>query len=188
MTPFIRTSLLLAFFLGGTAVADTGADTDGTALTERLSVNLPSCGRFEQHRWLADLDTNLTSSGYFLREESALIWHTTTPVVDRVRLESDNPDLPMGLKAMLPVLTGLLAGDWTALRRHFDIALDGEPDAWQAELTPRDDALAERLQRINVTGGDRVEQLKLPFADGDRLTLSLTPADCQRLRGEAGRS
>lgn len=184
MTAFTRAFLLLALFLGTPALAD----THSAALAERLSATPSNCGHFEQHRWLADLDTNLTSSGYFLREKDALIWQTTAPVEDRVRLEPDNSDLPMGLKAMLPALTGLLAGNWTVLRQHFDIALDGEPEAWQAELTPSDDALAERLQRISVTGGDRVEQLKLPFVNGDHLTLSLTPANCQRLQEEADNS
>lgn len=187
MSRRIAPALLLTLLsLPATGVA--GATLDADRLAEQLRGHAPTCGHFSQHRWMADLDTGLDSTGVFRRQGEALIWQTLTPVSDRVRLAPDNPDLPLGLKAMLPVLTGLLAGDWQAVDQHFRVRLEGQHDAWQARLTPRDAAVAEWLTGLHVTGGQRVERVRLDFRNGDRLELSLEPADCDTLDIEASAS
>ncbi|MFG6177057.1 LolA-related protein [Halomonas sp. THAF12] len=180
----IAFTLLLALLsLPVTGVAETTPDAD--RLAEQLRAHAPTCGHFSQHRWMADLDTGLDSTGIFRRQGEALIWQTLTPVSDRVRLAPDNPDLPLGLKAMLPVLTGLLAGDWQAVDQHFRLRLEGQQDAWQARLTPRDAAVAERLTGLRVAGGERVERVRLDFRSGDHLELTLEPVNCDTLDTEA---
>lgn len=175
-----RTALALSLLMLTLAGAAKAAP-DAGRLAQQLREHAPTCGRFTQRRWMADLDTGLDSAGHFRRQGEALIWQTLTPVADRVRLAPDNPDLPLGLKAMLPVLTGLLAGDWPTLEQHFEVRLEGEIAAWRARLAPRDPAVAERLESLRVEGGDRVERVSLRFTDGDRLTLELEPADCDAL-------
>lgn len=165
------------------ATAAPAALADARAPAELPSIELAQCARFEQQREMADLDVTINSAGYFLRQDNALIWQTTKPVADRVRLSPDNPDLPRALQVMLPVLTGLLDGDWQALRQHFAIDPTGEADDWQARLTPRDAAVAERLERLDASGGERVEKLNMAFANGDRVAIRLTPADCDALQG-----
>lgn len=150
-------------------------------LAKRLSAHAPSCGRFEQSRWLADLDTRLDSRGTFRRQADGLIWQTLSPIEDRLRLSDDNDALPPGLRLMLPVLTGLLSGDWQALEPHFKVELDGVLEDWQAELVPIDAAVGERLAHLTVSGGERVERVELAFASGDRLTLTLTATPCRSL-------
>lgn len=159
----------------------TWAALDADTLAERLAANAPQCGRFEQSRWLADLETRLDSRGYFQRQDDALVWQTIAPVKDRVVLSEDNDDLPLSFQVMTPVFTGLLSGDWQALERHFTIELSGQLEDWQANLAPSEAAVAERLSRLVVNGDQQVERVELEFADGDRLELKLTPAACDSL-------
>lgn len=178
-------ALAVALTLVAAAPA-TQAEDAGAA--ELPAIELSQCARFTQEREMADLDTTLKSTGYFLRRDDALIWQTTRPVDDRVRLAADNPELPGAMKAMLPVLIGLLDGNWEALQEHFAVKRpDAErdtPNAWQARLVPLDDAVAERLERIDAAGGERVETLKIRFANADRITLRMTPVDCATLAAE----
>lgn len=158
---------------------------DLDALGAQLSHDVPACVTFDQRRWMEDLGTELPSKGYFRRQPSGLVWQTLTPVEDRVVLSANNPELPPGLKALLPLLTGMLEGDWDSLEQHFDVELSGSMAAWQAELAPRDAAIAERLDNVELSGGDEVEALEVAFSDGDQLALDLTPVDCSELPGGA---
>ena len=173
--------LLLVLAMSTTVQAAEDSARLAGNVANNLADNLANCANFEQRRWMADLDTQLVSAGYFLRQGDGLIWQTTSPVSDRVHLSPDDPDLPMSLEVMLPVLTGLLAGDWQALRQHFAITQTGEPDAWQARMTPLDDAVATRLESIRVNGGTQIEHLELAFVNDDRVDIQLTPADCAAL-------
>ncbi|MFC3284902.1 LolA-related protein [Litchfieldella rifensis] len=163
------------------ASPSTWATPDAATLAAHLAAHAPQCGRFEQSRWLADLETRLDSRGHFQQQENGLIWQTTVPVKDRVVLSQDNDALPLGFQVMLPVFTGLLSGDWQALERHFSLELSGELENWQARLVPSEAAVAERLTHLVVGGDQRVKRIELEFADGDRLDLRLTPAACENL-------
>jgi hypothetical protein len=158
--------------------APASAAPEPRALGAQLAANAPACGTFAQTRWLADLEFEVKSRGEFQRRGRALIWHTKTPVDDRVVLSEDNDELPADLQVMLPILTGLLSGEWEPLRRHFSIALGGSLSAWQARLTARDSAVADKVSRVLVRGGLRVESVEIAFAEGDRLSLTLTPGSC----------
>ncbi|MCE8034131.1 hypothetical protein EKK97_17600 [Billgrantia tianxiuensis] len=157
------------------------AAPDSDALAEHLATHAPQCGRFEQSRWLADLEARLVSRGHFQQDKEGVVWQTTAPVNDRVVLNADNDDLPLGFQIIAPVFTGLLSGNWQALEHHFTIELSGELEDWQATLVPNEAAVAERLTQLLVSGNRQVEQVGLEFADGDRLDLTLTPATCGSL-------
>lgn len=163
------------------APAAVWAAPNGDALAERLAAHAPQCGRFEQSRWLADLDARLDSRGHFLRREEGLVWQTTAPVQDRVVLSEDNDDLPRGFQVIAPVFSGLVSGDWRALERHFTIELSGELEEWQARLAPNETAVAGRLSQLRVSGNKQVERVELEFTDGDRLELILAPTACESL-------
>tara|TARA_R110000764_G_scaffold37990_2_gene84138 strand:- start:483 stop:1028 length:546 start_codon:yes stop_codon:yes gene_type:complete len=176
-------SLLLGLAL--TVSLPAAAELNSAALGNQLAEHSPACSRFEQTRWLADLEAELASSGYFQRSEQGLVWHTLTPVDSRLVLNADNPDMPLAYQVILPVLTGLLGGDWAALQQHFTLQLQGELSDWRAELTPTDAAVAERLQHLQVSGAEQVEQLQIDFVSGDRMTLQLSAADCATLPGDS---
>lgn len=78
------------------------------------------------------------------------------------------------LRGMLASFGALLSGDTATLRRHFGVAVQGEPERWQIELTPRDDRLRARLERIVVDGtADRPSCFTLTEPDGDATIMAL---------------
>lgn len=176
-----RLSRQLCAVLCLSAPAAVSATPDGDALAERLADHAPQCGRFEQSRWLADLEARLDSRGHFRHGQDGLVWQTTAPVKDRVVLSEDNENLPRGFQVIAPIFSGLVSGDWQALERHFTIELDGELEAWRASLVPNETAVAERLAHLRVSGHRQVERVELEFTDGDRLDLTLTPVACESL-------
>lgn len=157
------------------------AEPDIDALAEQLAQHAPPCGRFEQTRWLADIEAELNSRGDFQRLEEGLLWQTTSPIQDRVVLNQYNDDLPPGFQVIAPIFTNLLSGEWQALEHYFTLELDGDLQHWQATLLPNEAAIAERLTQLLASGSQQVEQLQLTFSDGDRLDLTLTPTACANL-------
>lgn len=160
------------------------ADTTDTELLEHLRNNAPDCGRFEQSRWLADFGMHLNSSGEFQRLANGLMWRTTQPIESELALTSDNPELPLGYQAVLPVFNSLLAGNLDDLDDYFSTRLSGTTDAWRAELTPRNTQVAAQLTALEVQGAAQLEQITVSFADGDRMDIHLT-ADACSSPGEA---
>ena len=176
--------LILVFFLSlcvnTLAWAEPGVDSD--ALAEQLARHTPQCGRFEQSRWLADIETQLNSHGDFQRLEEGLVWQTTSPIQDRVLLSRHNDDdLPPGFLVIAPVFTGLLSGEWRELEHFFSVELKGDLHDWKARLLPKEAVIAERLTQLLASGGQQVEQLTLEFTDGDQLDITLTPTACSDL-------
>ncbi|MCA0976500.1 hypothetical protein LCL99_18685 [Halomonas denitrificans] len=168
----------LAVLMFATSASAIAAPPDLTQLSRHLSQDPPACVSFDQRRWMADLETELPSTGYFRRQSTGLVWQTLTPIQDRLVLSAENPDLATGMKALLPVLTGLFDGNWTTLEQHFSVTLSGRLDAWQATLSPKDAAIAERLESIALKGDELVSSLEVRFTDGDRLSLALSPLPC----------
>ncbi|CAM0557212.1 LolA-related protein [Vreelandella titanicae] len=175
---YVALSLMIS---PATWAALNGDGLDGDALAERLAAHAPQCGRFDQSRWLADLDAQLDSRGYFEQQANGLVWQTTSPVRDRVVMSEDNDELPMGFQVVAPVLGGLLSGNWQRLESHFTIELSGALDDWQAKLTPSEVHIAERLSQLLVQGNQQVEHVELMFTNDDRLNLTLAAVDCASL-------
>lgn len=177
-----------AFFvftlLAISASAAAWAAPDADDLATRLADNAPQCGQFEQTRWLADIDSQLESRGTFEHQDAGLVWQTTSPINDRVVMSADNDELPMGFQAVAPVLGGLLSGDWQALERYFTIELSGTQEEWQANLTPSEANIAQRLDQLLVYGNQQVERVEIMFTNDDRLELTLSGAACERLEDD----
>ncbi|WP_150303261.1 LolA family protein [Pseudomonas saliphila] len=153
------------------------AQTPDAALREHLRTNAPACGEFEQSRWLADFDMHLNSRGTFQRQDQGLIWRTLQPVHSEVVLSENNPDLPLGYQAVLPIFNGLLAGNWQSLDQYFATTLSGTADAWRAELAPRN-AQAAQLSGLSIEGAAQLERITISFNDGDRMDIHLTETAC----------
>ena len=179
---FCALALFALTMLTVSATALAAPDIDD--LATRLTENAPPCGRFEQTRWLADLDSQLESHGTFEHQDAGLVWQTTFPINDRVVLSADNDELPMGFQAVAPVLGGLLSGNWQALVRYFAIELSGTQDEWQAKLTPSEANIAQRLDHLMVQGNQQVEHVEIAFTNDDRLELALSGADCEHLEDD----
>lgn len=179
MTRYLSWTLSFALSVGLATAAWAKPDID--ALAEQLAQHAPQCGRFEQSRWLADIETQLNSRGDFQQLEEGLVWHTTSPIQDRVVLSQHNEDLPPGFLVIAPVFTTLLSGDWRELEHYFTVELEGDLHNWEALLLPNEAVIAERLTQLLASGSQQVEQLTLEFSDGDQLDLTLTPTACSDL-------
>lgn len=173
----IALPLLLLLVLAGLPA---NAQTTDAELVNHLRSNAPECGRFEQSRWLADFEMHLDSSGDFQRQADGLIWRTTQPLTSEIVLSANNPDLPLGYQAILPVFNGLLAGDWQRLDEYFSTRLSGSLTAWRAELTPRNEQVAAQLVSLIIEGAEQLEHIALTFGDGDRMDIRLAATPCPR--------
>ncbi|MDW5377467.1 outer membrane lipoprotein carrier protein LolA [Halomonas sp. HP20-15] len=161
---------------------------DLEALQARLAATPDIAGRFEQTRYLADLDTELVSRGHFRYERDArVVWTLETPVDKRLVFTpqdaasldgtadsgaNDNDDRRRQQAAEL--LLSLLDGDWRALEQRFKITLAGDAEAWRVELVPRQQAIRERLKSIHLAGGRYLETLRLQAANDDTLDVAFS--------------
>jgi hypothetical protein len=141
-------------------------------------------GRFVQERHLAGLAAPLRSEGSFvLAEGRGLIWRgekpfaTVTVLTPAGVVQSvDGKEVQRLPAARVPflsrfyqMLSGALAGDWTAMEHDFTVdRQEGEP-LWTIVLHPRssDDPASAQLQSITVTGGELVETVEIHRANGD---------------------
>ncbi len=161
---------------------------DLAALQARLAATPDLAGRFEQTRYLADLDTSLVSRGQIRYQRDArVVWALKTPVDKRLvftpqDVANGNNDRRRQQAAEL--LLRLLDGDWRILEQRFDITLAGDAEAWRVELVPRQQAVRERLESIHLAGGRYLETLGLHAANDD--TLEVTFSDQRPLGADAG--
>ncbi|SHF21464.1 Outer membrane lipoprotein carrier protein LolA [Modicisalibacter ilicicola DSM 19980] len=178
----LRRIIWFMLLLPGPALAFELAD-----LQDRLSQSEALEGRFEQQRYLADLDTRLISSGHFLYErDTRVVWTLETPVEDRLVFKAESlpeaapvpgeasggsPDNARQREQVATLFLRLLQGDWQSLRERFSLELSGDENAWQVTLIPEAEALRERLSRIELQGGRHLEHLELDAANGDVLEV-----------------
>lgn len=161
-------------------------------LQARLAATPDIAGRFEQTRYLADLDTELVSRGRFRYErDTRVIWTLETPVdkrlvftpQDATRLDGTGKDRRRQQAAEL--LLSLLDGDWRALEQRFQITLAGNAKAWRVDLVPRQQAVRQRLDSIRLAGGRHLQTLRLRAANDDTLNVTFSdqrPLDAGRIQ------
>lgn len=161
-------------------------------LAHQLAAEGDVSGRFEQRRYLADLDTHIEGHGrYRFEQGERVVWQLEAPVEETMTLSDEGisrngapiEDDPAGVATLI---MQLLSGRLSALENRFDIALSGSETQWAADLVPRRQALAEYLESIAMRGGERLERVTLHMADGDRLDIRLRAGD-PALAGASGR-
>ncbi|MDN3557100.1 LolA family protein [Halomonas maura] len=148
-------------------------------LQRRLEATPSLEGRFVQTRHLADLDSQLESTGHFRYERDArVVWTLETPVEERLEFSADAPpELGAGDRRQAEAATlflDLLQGHWQALEERFTLSLSGDADAWRVTLRPRQAALRQRIDEIRLRGGRYLERLALDATNGDRLRVRLS--------------
>jgi hypothetical protein len=84
------------------------------------------------------------------------------------------------LAAWVESLRATLAGDRTALERHFNVAVDGTPADWRMTLEPRDAVLAAVVGRLAIAGRDaEVLRFEIEERRGDTTVIVITPSRTQ---------
>nr|WP_298373142.1 outer membrane lipoprotein carrier protein LolA [uncultured Halomonas sp.] len=173
----MRHALVVLLLLSGPTLAFELDD-----LQDRLNQTETLEGRFEQQRYLADLNTRLNSTGHFLYERDArMVWVLETPIEDRLVFTAENAADSLDEKAgagsdrqrqqVGTLLLQLLQGDWQALQERFTLDVSGTNEAWQVTLEPKAKALRQRFTRIELKGADYLDNVALYAANEDVLRV-----------------
>ncbi len=154
-------------------------------LAEQLSGPAVVRGDFIQEKHLRALPQPLTSQGQFvLARDHGLLWLLQQPIRQDYRISALGiaRRSEQGWQALDPqgssarqnqLFLAVLSGDTQALQRDFDLQLNGDPDAWRLQLTPRGALLRQVFETIEIEGSDTVTRIELREVQGDRTVLRL---------------
>jgi outer membrane lipoprotein-sorting protein len=148
--------------------------------------------RFVERKYLKMLTQPIESSGMLLYvAPNHLERNTLQPKPERIVVDGDTVSMVGGpdgqnrsialsdfpqVGAIVEGIRATLAGDLLRLTHFYDVALQGNPRAWQLLLTPVDGKLRAMVQSIRISGhGDRLNAVETIEADGDRSVMTITP-------------
>ena len=155
---------------------------DAGWILPRLERPVPSRTPFLELRGSPLLEAPLRVSGEYRRPAAdVLVRVVTAPYPEKTTLRDGGIEIERNGKvrrfalSRAPELAGLqsgfgalLAGDREELERHFSIKVDGTRGDWVMTLSPRDDALAGRLQAIALHGhGAELRCIESQPVEGD---------------------
>ena len=163
---------------------------DLTQLMQALAQNKSGHASFVETKYISLLDQPVESSGELLytapnrlekrtlqpRPESLLIENGTLTVERgkrrRVLHLQDYPELV----AFTESIRGTLAGDLAALKRVYNLDLEGSEERWTLTLRPIETTMLNVVERIRI-GGNRAEvrSIEIEQADKDRSVMRITP-------------
>jgi hypothetical protein len=163
---------------------------DITQLMQGLAQNKSGRASFVEKKYIALLDKPVESSGELLytapdrlekrtlkpRPESMLIESGTLTVErNKRRMTLRLQDYPE-LVAFTESIRGTLAGDVAALRRIYNLDLEGSEERWTLILRPVETKMLDVVQRIRI-GGSRAEvkTIEIEQTDKDRSVMVIAP-------------
>jgi outer membrane lipoprotein-sorting protein len=193
--PSLTSSLFKAWLAGaglliGLACNPAQAAWDVAQLMQGLAQNKSGRASFVEKKYIAMLEQPVESSGELLytapdrlekrtlkpRPESLLIEGTSLTVErgqrrTQLRLQ-DYPELA----AFTESIRGTLAGDIAALRRVYNLELEGSEERWTLVLRPMETRMLQVVQRIRIGGSQaEVKSIEIEQTDKDRSVMLITP-------------
>jgi outer membrane lipoprotein carrier protein LolA len=191
----LRAVLLGAVLVYGAApAAESSAESSAwnvARLMQELAKVKTSKGRFVERRYVGILTAPLESSGTLLYvAPDRLEKRTLSPRMESVLLEGEQLTLESGqpkrrrsirledypaVGVFVESIRSTLAGDQAALKRLFEIALEGDERRWRMVLRPTDRNMQELLSEIRI-GGSRgtIDSIEFLEPNGDRSTMTIT--------------
>lgn len=170
-------------------LAPAHAAWDVNALMQALAHNKSGRASFVEKKYIALLDTPVESSGELLyTAPDRLEKRTLKPRPESLLIESGSLTVERGKRRMVlrladyPELVaftesirGTLAGDQVALRRIYNLDLDGTEERWTLTLRPVETKMLAVVQRIRI-GGSRAEvkTIEIEQADKDRSVMVIS--------------
>ncbi len=146
--------------------------------------------KFVETRYLAVLDKPLVSSGEMTyTAPDRLEKQTQKPKPESMVLDKDLLTLsrekqtfsinlasqPEAL-AFVDSIRGTLSGNRAALEKNYALHLAGSSDKWVLTMLPREEKIANFVQRIVVSGNrGQMRHIEYLQADGDRSVLAIEP-------------
>jgi hypothetical protein len=194
-TPPLKSLTLKAWLAGaglliGLLCSPVHAAWDVAQLMQSLAQNKSGRASFVEKKYLAVLEQPVESSGELLytapdrlekrtlkpRPESMLIENGTLTVErGKRRMVLRMQDYPE-LAAFTESIRGTLAGDIAALRRVYNLELDGSPERWTLTLRPVETRMLAVVQRIRIGGSNaEVKTIEIEQADKDRSVMTIVP-------------
>lgn len=181
-----------ALLLSGIALPAPAAESWGLEDLFARFAKIPSSNaRFTETREIGMLTTPLESSGTLsYRRPDFLEKRTLQPQPEGLRLEGDRLTLTqaggasrtLSVSAMPEIQTyvesirATLRGDVPSIMRFYEVALEGAPQDWRMQLTPRAEEARKIVQRIVIAGGDTtIRRIEILQADGDRSVMTIQP-------------
>lgn len=177
---------LLLALLGTPAIAA----WDVAQLMQGLAQNKSGRASFVEKKYIALLDKPVESSGELLyTAPDRLEKRTLKPRPESMLIESGTLTMERGkrrttlrlqdypeLVAFTESIRGTLAGDVVALRRIYNLDLEGSEERWTLTLRPIETKMLEVVQRIRI-GGSRAEvkTIEIEQADKDRSVMVIAP-------------
>jgi len=163
---------------------------DIAQLMQGLAQNKSGRATFVEKKYIAMLDKPVESSGELLytapdrlekrtlkpRPESLLIENgVLTAERNKRSMTLRVQDYPE-LAAFTESIRGTLAGDTAALRRIYNLDLEGTEERWTLTLRPVETKMLNVVQRVRI-GGSRAEvkTIEIEQADKDRSVMTITP-------------
>jgi len=190
-----RALLLAAVLMPGPAAAtESSAESsawDVARLMQELAKVKTSKGRFVERRYLGVLTAPLESSGTLLYvAPDRLEKRTLSPRVesvllegDQLTLESEQPKRRRSIRledypavgVFVESIRSTLAGDLAALKRLFDIVLEGDERQWRMVLRPGELKMQELVSEIRISGrGGTIGSIEFLEPNGDRSMMTIT--------------
>lgn len=174
-------SLLLA--LGSSSAF---AAWDVTQLMQGLAKNKSGRASFVEKKYIALLEAPVESSGELLyTAPDRLEKRTLKPRSESLLIEGGSLTVERGKRRMVlrlqdyPELVaftesirGTLAGDMVALRRVYNLDLEGSEERWTLTLRPIETKMLEVVQRIRIAGSHaEVRTIEIEQTDKDRSVM-----------------
>lgn len=191
-SPMIRPVPGLKVFLAGVGLllglccAPAFAAWDVTQLMQALAQNKSGRASFVETKYIALLDKPVESSGELLyTAPDRLEKRTLKPRPESMLIESGNLTVERGkrrmvlrlqehpeLAAFTESIRGTLAGDAVALKRIYNLDLEGSEERWTLTLRPVETRMLEVVQRIRIAGSRaEVKSIEIEQADKDRSVM-----------------
>lgn len=186
----LKTWLVGASLVLGLGMVQAHAAWDVNDLMRSLAQNKSGRASFVEKKYISVLDKPVESSGELLytapdrlekrtfkpRPESLLIEDGSLTVErGKRRMVLRMADYPE-LAAFTESIRGTLAGDQAALRRVYNLDLDGSEERWMLTLRPMETKMLSVVQRIRIGGiRSEVRTVEIEQADRDRSFMVITP-------------
>ena len=180
----VCTIVTLSCFIGVPSARADGTLRQISAQIEQYAVVRAD---FEQTKQMAALKRPLVTKGRLVVSGSrGVLWQIEQPFhmsyvlgeskiveigSDGARRVRDTREVP-GLAQVGRVFRAMLGADSDALREYFEATVQGTPDHWAIELTPKQAQLAKFLGAMQLSGGRFVEEIRISEAGGDRTQIA----------------
>lgn len=190
-----RRRFLIALGALGCVAPARADDAELTRLFAELGTRRERHARFVERKFSALLKAPIESSGTMVfRSPDIIERRTIEPQRESVRIQGNIvtyegaavrgqtqkrsfalADAPL-LAALVESLRATLAGNLPELRRHYDVTKTGAGQVWGLTLVPRERALRDAVERIELRGaGSDVNEVEIVEASGDLTLLRIIP-------------